>query len=641
MLNRKTSVLILFTALILVSLQFAANAACSGTPPSPIVCDNANDTVTVTGSQTITVGVGFAIFGGDGNNSITNNGLLETTLGTSGLAILDARSGADTVTNNGTIQGLIYSGVNNDQITNTGLIRDGIVAADGNDLIVNSGTINGTVAPSGSGSESGIVQGDGGGVGFTGNDTIVNTGLIANGAGTLYTVNAGPGNDSINNSGTINGVVFGNVGNETIVNAGLVTGAINGGTGADSIVVNGGAIASGGIVADSGNDSVVVNIGGIAHFVDTGADDDLVNNYGGVNTSIQGGVGNDLIVNHAGAAATDLLGAGGNDTITNGGTVYQNIDGGVGADSLVNFTGGSISNMYGLTGNDTITNGGTVLGEIRGGDDNDIIVNVGGALLSVIGGDFGNDSIVNNGSMVLMLYGGSGNDTLRNNGLSAGAVLGDGDDLFENTSSLTGGGGVNCGSGNDTAILGGTINSNVLCESGNDSVVIAAGSPANHGASITGTINGGPDSDTLTFSFTVTASELASFNAIFPTLLASGGTVTIAGRTYTWVNFEQLINLLSAAPEPAVVTITINRRLNFADVSAPVALYCEAGGVDVWTVNASGVGSFAFSVPYAAVNAGTSYVAGGVTFVSYPGGSFSVSAVGHDGKPYSFTGSCS
>ncbi|MGQ9908277.1 MAG: beta strand repeat-containing protein [Candidatus Flexifilum sp.] len=635
--------MILVTALILVSLRFAANAACSGTPPSPIVCDNANDTVTVSGSQTITIGLGFAISGGHGDNSITNNGLLETTLGTAGFAVIDVRSGADTVTNNGTVQGLIYAGVNNDQVTNTGLIRDGIVGADGNDLIVNSGTINGTVAPGGSGSESGIVQGDGGAPGFSGNDTIVNTGVIANGAGTLYTVNAGPGNDSINNSGTINGVVFGNTGDDTIVNAGLATGAINGGTGADSIVVNGGAVASGGIVADSGNDSVTINGGGIAHFIDGGADNDVINNAGGVNTSIQGGVGNDLIINQTGvgATATDLLGGSGNDTITNGGTVYLNIDGGVGADSIVNFTGGSISNAYGLTGNDTITNGGTVLGEIRGGDDNDIIVNVGGALISVIGGDFGDDSIVNNGSMVLMLYGGPGNDTIRNNGLSAGAVLGDGDDLFENTSSLTGGGGVNCGAGNDTAILGGTINSNVFCETGNDSVVIAAGWPANHGASITGTIDGGAGTDTLTFSFTVTASELAAFNAVFPTLLASGGTVTIAGRTYTWVNFEQLINLLSAAPEPAVVTITLNRRLNFTDVAAPVALYCEAGGVDVWTVGASGVGSFAFSVSYAEVNAGTSYVAGGVTFVSYPGGSFSVSAVGHDGKPYTFTGRCS
>ncbi|MCS7070969.1 MAG: hypothetical protein NZM00_05645, partial [Anaerolinea sp.] len=81
--------------------------------------------------------------------------------------------------------------------------------------------------------------------------------------------------------------------------------------------------------------------------------------------------------------------------------------------------------------------------------------------------------------------------------------------------------------------------------------------------------------------------------------------------------------------------------VNAGDAAAPVAIYCEAGGVELWTIDAGGAGSFAASIPYADVNAGTTVSASGVTFVSTAGGSFTVTATGHDGKPYAFTGGCS
>jgi hypothetical protein len=82
------------------------------------------------------------------------------------------------------------------------------------------------------------------------------------------------------------------------------------------------------------------------------------------------------------------------------------------------------------------------------------------------------------------------------------------------------------------------------------------------------------------------------------------------------------------------------RSVNQSDAAAPVAIYCATGGVELWTVGADGAGSFAASIPYADVNAGTSLAVGGVTFASSAGGSFAVSATSHDGKPYTFTGGC-
>ncbi|MBE2272336.1 MAG: hypothetical protein IAE80_29140, partial [Anaerolinea sp.] len=153
------------------------------------------------------------------------------------------------------------------------------------------------------------------------------------------------------------------------------------------------------------------------------------------------------------------------------------------------------------------------------------------------------------------------------------------------------------------------------------------------------------------FAFTVNVGSVAEGQAISAALAAAspaGGTITIAGVTYTWANFEALYNLLVFnTNEPVVITITVNRRLNASDAAAPVAVYCAADAVEVWTVGVDGsggsnaVGSFGFSVSSADVNAGTSVSASGVTFESTAGGSFSVSATAHDGKPYIFAGSCS
>ncbi|MCS7070819.1 MAG: hypothetical protein NZM00_04885, partial [Anaerolinea sp.] len=174
---------------------------------------------------------------------------------------------------------------------------------------------------------------------------------------------------------------------------------------------------------------------------------------------------------------------------------------------------------------------------------------------------------------------------------------------------------------------------------------ILNGVVAGQGAAIIGTINGGPGIDGLGFAFTVNVPSLAAANAISAAIAAAspaGGTITIGLLTYTWTNFEALYNLLSFnIAEDVIITIPVTRRVNQHDVAAPVAIYCAAGGVELWTVDAGGAGRFAASILHTEVNAGTTVSASGVTFVSTAGGAFTVTATGHDGKPYAFTGTCS
>ncbi|MCS7072813.1 MAG: hypothetical protein NZM00_15010, partial [Anaerolinea sp.] len=117
--------------------------------------------------------------------------------------------------------------------------------------------------------------------------------------------------------------------------------------------------------------------------------------------------------------------------------------------------------------------------------------------------------------------------------------------------------------------------------------------------------------------------------------------IAIAGVVYNWLNFESLLDLLTFnLTEPVVITITVTRRINQADAAAPVAIYCTAAAVELWTVSTTGAGSYAFSVPYTEVDAGTTVSAAGVLFSASGHGSFTVRATTHDGKPYVFMGSC-
>jgi hypothetical protein len=64
----------------------------------------------------------------------------------------------------------------------------------------------------------------------------------------------------------------------------------------------------------------------------------------------------------------------------------------------------------------------------------------------------------------------------------------------------------------------------------------------------------------------------------------NGGTITI-GQTYTWINFEELVNLLQMA-------MFHDGRLNAFDFAATTVVYCEAQGIHLYTAG----GEFAFRV---------------------------------------------
>jgi hypothetical protein len=478
--------------------------------------------------------------------------------------------------------------------------------------------------------------------GGPGNDTIYNrgsiSGLVSLGDGADSLLNSGY-NSTTSNHALINNGVFGEGGNDTIINSlhAYISG-IDGGTGDDSIRNH--SLVAGVLEGGAGNDNVTNFAGALANYIGGSGGNDSLSNGGALNSSIRGGVGQDTVTNFAGGVVSWLNGDEDNDRVLNGGFVNADLNGGTGNDSVVNLGGAFVSQIYGDAGLDTVVNGGFLNGTAWGGDDNDIVVNLGGAQATNISGDFGNDSVFNGGYLVGLLYGGFGNDTVVNAAYSysAGADLGDGNDQFINGGYLNGN--ITCGAGADQVSLVSPsyMAGSISCGSGNDTVYLLGGT-------VIGLIDGGADSDAITFQFTYTGTpaQIAAIQAAFAVANPAGGTITIGAQTFTWTNFEFLYNFMNFinAEPGTIITITINRRVNAGDAAAPVAIYCEAGGVDLWTIDSSGSGSFAASIPYADVNAGTSVTVSGVTFTSSAGGAFTVTATGHDGKPYAFTGSCS
>lgn len=198
-------------------------------------------------------------------------------------------------------------------------------------------------------------------------------------------------------------------------------------------------------------------------------------------------------------------------------------------------------------GNDTlVVNAGVFTGYIRGGLGDDHITingNVGitvGVLPPIVEGDQGDDTIIVNGSVGHNVFGddsavgGTGKDTIVINGTISSVVAGGGDDVITVNGSVAYAVG---NDGNDYIEVNGTVQASVEGDNGDDSVVLGANS------SVAGTIDGGAGSDTLTFH----ALTQAQANALNP----AGGTATVNGHTYTWLNFESLLGLLKELAEEA------------------------------------------------------------------------------------------
>jgi hypothetical protein len=276
------------------------------------------------------------------------------------------------------------------------------------------------------------------------------------------------------------------------------------------------------------------------------AADDTLYNAGSVGGNMDGADGGDTLTNTG--ILTSMDGGTGHDTVTNAGQMLGGMTGDAGDDNLTNTSTGTIYyDMVGGTGNDTQSNAGTVERHMDGGDDDDSLSNTGSVWQDMHGGN-GSDILTNEGQVGGSIYGAADNDTLINTGLVTGYMTGD--------------------DGDDTVVL-------------------------QDGAVVGGIIDGGPDTDSLQFDFNV-GPDLDRLSALIMAANPAGGSITINGNTYTWINFEQLVNLLHGDPAVAEAIIAMfgDGRLNPYDIAATAIVYCEAEGIHVYTPT----GEFAFRV---------------------------------------------
>jgi hypothetical protein len=193
-------------------------------------------------------------------------------------------------------------------ITNSGTITGGggfstILDLSGlsNDTVRNSGTINGDITLTG------------------GNDTVTNSGLVTgpinlghdtnrlgNSGQVLGNVTAGDGSDTVANAGSVGAISLGN-GNNSLTNSGTIDGGVNCGDGADTVTNF--AIVAG--VMKSGTINATIFLGDGNDKFTGGANSEIVRDDDGADFVALGG-GNDTYIAHgsSGADGIDIVGGG-------------------------------------------------------------------------------------------------------------------------------------------------------------------------------------------------------------------------------------------------------------------------------------------------------------------------------------------
>ena len=336
-----------------------------------------------------------AIFGnvslGDGTNTLNNENRLARIQG-------DAvgGSGDDTITNLGTITGTVLLGGGTNRLTNSGTIGgddgpfnlDSVKGTAGNDTVINSGMIAEGIDLGGGSANmvdnSGTIDGDVSFIAFDGgNDTVTNSGLITGG------VFLGDRGDTLNNSGTITGVVLGQDGADTVTNTARILDVINLGNGNDTF--------NGGISAETVHDhngADTVKLGG-------GSDTYIATGHTGTDgiDTIEGGEGAGADTYDASAATSRVminLGSVAGEVMPNTATGVDVA--GTQRDSITGF-----ENAYGGSGRDSLF-GTNDPNELEGGANDDFLFGFGGN--DTLNGGFGND----------VLMGGRGRDVLTGDG---------------------------------------------------------------------------------------------------------------------------------------------------------------------------------------------------------------------------------
>ncbi len=383
-----------------------------------IANDNENSTV-LGGADNDTVhnwGINSTIEGGSGNDSIFND--------RGDKSLIDGGAGDDSINNKAT-SATILGGEGNDSIYNGDY---------GNQLVLDGGAGNDRIKNTGS--DNSISGGEG-------NDYIDNSDNRDN---RNVTINAGTGNDTINNDsdnilfqykiGDGNDLITGFKANSTLqISNGTYTSQKSG----DDVIVtvDKGKITLAGAASlskinitaplsidNSANNTIITGTEGYDTIKNSGQNvtiqalggNDSVKNYGYIATII-GGLGNDSIENFS--SKINILAQDGNDSIYNGGS-NNTVNGGAGDDSINNTTN-SDSTIYGGDGNDYIKNLGSKAKIVGDGGDDTIDNHVYNATLS---GGAGNDkiSLLPGAKENLIIYNaGDGNDTI--SGLDATSTL--------------------------------------------------------------------------------------------------------------------------------------------------------------------------------------------------------------------------
>jgi hypothetical protein len=468
---------------------------------------------------------------------------------------------------------------------------------------------------------------------------------------------------SLNGAAPTDNCPTGTIGDDLFIVTGFVNTSIVTDAGADTVNMTGGTINTAG-TGHGVYDTNGVTVTGGTITVSAGwdgiwseGDGDMLNSANinatgdgsvGISESQLGNLVNNGNISTNGLQAQGLLEVDAGDAINNG-----NIS-----------TGGTSSHgIYEIDAGDAINNGNiTTTGSLAHGiqefgDGN--VVNGGKILTSGTGAngirELSTGAVTNDGTIIVTGAGSVGiyeevDGDVTNNGsvtaatgIAINTAVGVDDDTVTNNGVVTGGiAAIQTGSGNDTVINNGSINGTVNLGTGDDTMIVRG--------VVTGTMDGGADWDTLIFEMTVegTSSDLDALAREMAAANPAGGSITINGYTFTWLNFESLINLLNfIVHHPSPRPCAFDGRINAFDCQAPVTLYYHP--LQIWGVDPNtGAGTFAFSITPEQIDAagipasGTVLIASGthpvtglpISLYRHANGAFQINAFFPDMKPY-------
>ena len=412
-------------------------------------------------------------------------------------------------------------------------VNGSIISTTANGLVLNSGnsgTSNITIGAEGS------ISADIIGVSLGSAANLTNAGTIRGFVGVAI---EDAGNHVIKNTGTIYAtdaaiIDYDGLSNDTVTNSGIIQGVVMLGGGND-------AFTNSGIVTASGN-------GGIMK-VDLGSGNDTFTNSNSIGGEVHAGDGNDTLTNSGFIGGAIALGIG-NDKLTNAGQIFSSIYGGEGADSVTNSGSAYIDADVDFGGDkDVFVNSGAVTGRVDLGGGDDVLTNSGTLLGSIVAGE-GNDKITNSKTIEGIVRLGEGDNFFTNSGTADGVSGGSGKDIVSNTGTIFG---ADLGAGDDI-YNGGARHDSVIDGAGSDTIKLGGhtdyylATRTGGGTDGTDTVDGGSGDDTydassalgtVSINLDTVSHNMSPFDATgFVAANTANGTDTDIGITDKIKNFE-------------------------------------------------------------------------------------------------------